>query len=139
VLLLCVVAFALGWGPGAGSVLGFGAGLALDLVPPTDSAVGQWAFVLCVVGYLSGLVRRAGEGSVFVPLAVVAAASAGSTLLYAAMAGLIGDPRVTWPPRSPYVPTGVLYAVILSPFVVSAVLALARRVYGPGAMTRAGR
>ena len=125
-LLLCVVGLALVWGPGPGSVVGFCAGLALDLVPPVDSAVGQWALVLCLLGYACGLVQRAADDSVVVPIVVAAAASAASIVVYAATAGLIGDERVTWPLVAQMVPTGTIYAVVLSPFVVPVVLALAR-------------
>ncbi len=127
-VLLGVVALALRWGPGHGAAVGFGAGLALDLVPPGDGAVGQWALVLTVLGYLAGLAQVAVENSAFVPFPVVAAAAAGSTLMYAGTAGLIGDARVTWGALVELVPSAVVYDVALTPFVVSAVLAVARRV-----------
>ena len=56
--LLVVVAAALVRGPEFAAVLGFAAGLAVDLAPPADRVAGRWALALVVVGYLAGRVRR---------------------------------------------------------------------------------
>lgn len=127
-VLVAVVALALAHGPGFGLVTGFAAGLMVDLVPPADHEIGRWALVLALVGYAAGMARRENRRSAFVPVVVVAAAAAASVLLYAAVGAVIDDPQVTWVAVSALVPSAVLYAVVLSPFVVSAVLALVRRV-----------
>jgi rod shape-determining protein MreD len=126
-VLLVVVATALSGGPTVGLLTGFAAGLALDLVPPADHEVGRWAFVLTVVGYLSGLARAESRRSAFVPLVVVAAAAVGSVLLYAGLGALLDDPNVTWSAATRLLPTAVVYDVVLSAFAVPAVLALSRR------------
>ncbi|NEE52067.1 rod shape-determining protein MreD, partial [Streptomyces sp. SID8455] len=56
-LLLTVLGLAFVYGPVSGSLIGFGAGLLADLAPPADHAAGRYALVLCVIGYLAGLVR----------------------------------------------------------------------------------
>ena len=127
-VLLGVVALALAHGPTFGLVTGFAAGLASDLVPPADHAVGQWTLVLGLVGYAAGLAKGETRRSAFVPVLVVALAAAGSVLLYAGIGALIDDPHVTAAAVTRVAPTAVLYDVVLSPFVVSAVLALVRRV-----------
>src|SRR4051794_37973746 len=53
-VLLVVVAAALAHGSEVGMVLGFGAGLLLDLAPPADHVAGRWALALMVVGYVAG-------------------------------------------------------------------------------------
>lgn len=126
-VLLVVVALALAYGPGFGLVCGFFAGLALDLVPPADHEVGRWALVLTVVGYLAGLAHNETRRSAFVPLVVVAVAAASSVLLYAGLGALLDDPNITWGAVQALLPTVVVYDVVLSAFVVPAVLALARR------------
>ncbi|MDQ1629593.1 MAG: hypothetical protein QOI54_3337 [Actinomycetota bacterium] len=126
-LLVTVVALALAHGPAFGLVTGFCAGLASDLVPPADHAVGRWAFALTVVGYLAGLAKPEIRRSAFVPLIVVSLAAAASVLLYAALGALMGDPHVTWLALSEVLPTAVLYDVVLSPFVVPGVFVLADR------------
>ena len=60
-VLLVVVAAGLAYGSELGLVLGFGAGLLLDLAPPADHYAGRWALALMVVGYVAG--RLGGLGS----------------------------------------------------------------------------
>ena len=127
-VLVVVVALALAHGPGFGLTTGFGAGLAVDLVPPADHEIGRWALVLALLGYAAGLAKEETRRSAVVPVVVVAFAAGISVLLYASLGVLISDPQVTWAAVSELVPTAVLYAVVLSPFVVAAVLALVRRV-----------
>ena len=42
-------------------LVGFAAGLALDLAPPADHLAGRWALALVVVGYVAGRARRDGR------------------------------------------------------------------------------
>lgn len=126
-VLVVVVALAVGYGPRFGAGAGFAAGLASDLVPPADSAAGRWALVFALVGYGAGLVSSRMRRSVLVPVLVVGMAAAVSIVGYAATALLVGDAPVAWNAVNPLVPTGVLYAVVLSAFVVPAVLAVVRR------------
>lgn len=125
--LVVVVALAIGLGPGFGAISGFAAGLGADLVPPADSAIGRWALVLSVVGYAAGMVGSGMRRSVLVPVLVVAVAALGSVLGYAATGAVFGDSPVSWRVVKRLIPTAVLYAVVLSPFIVSAVLAVVRR------------
>jgi rod shape-determining protein MreD len=134
-VLLAVVSLALANGPGFGLVCGFAVGLATDLVPPADHAVGRWALVLTLVGYFAGLAQGETRRSAFVPLFVVALSAAASVLLYAGLGALIDDPHVTWAAVSEILPTAVLYCVVLSAFVVPAVLRLADR-FEPDPMVR---
>ena len=126
-VLLVVVGLALSHGPAYGLVLGFGAGLASDLVPPADHEIGRWAFVLTVVGYLAGAARDDTRRSAFVPLAVVAGAGAGSILLYAGLGALMDDTSITWAAVSRLLPTAVVYDVVLSAFAIPAILMLVHR------------
>jgi rod shape-determining protein MreD len=126
-VLLVVVSLALADGPLTGVVAGFAAGIALDLVPPADHAVGRYAFVLTLVGYLAGLAQDEAERSVVMPFVVVAAAAAGATALYAGIGALFSDFGVDGRTLVGLLPTAVLYDVLLAPFVVPAVRALVRR------------
>ena len=56
-LLLTVLGLALVYGHVGGALVGFAAGLLADLAPPADHAAGRYALVLCVIGYLAGLVK----------------------------------------------------------------------------------
>lgn len=126
-VLVVVVALAVAYGPGLGSMAGFAAGLAADLMPPADSAVGRWALVLGLVGYVAGTASTRMRRSPLLPVLMVAAASALSVVGYAATAVIARNSGASWGVVNRLIPTAVLYAVVLSPFIVSPVLALVRR------------
>src|SRR5258706_6646354 len=86
VVLLCVIAFGMIGGPAAGLITGFCAGLALDLAPPASQLVGQYALVLCLVGYGAGSVRFTVRHSVLLALAAAAAMAALGAALAAGIA-----------------------------------------------------
>ena len=81
--LILVVVAAIDRGPQFGALLGFGAGLLLDLAPPADHVAGRWALALVVVGYLAGRVRQDARSSTLTAVLVVGAASFVGTSLYA--------------------------------------------------------
>ncbi|MFB7913402.1 rod shape-determining protein MreD [Streptomyces sp. NPDC056061] len=128
-LLLVVLALAFVYGHVSGALIGFGAGLLADLVPPADHAAGRYALVLCVIGYLAGLLKpESGRiRSAFVPLAGVAGAAIGSTLLYAVVGALVGDTAARHVGLGSLLFTATLYDLLLAPFVVPLVMAIARR------------
>ena len=128
-LLLVVIGLALAFGPAGGCLAGFSAGLLADLAPPSDHAVGRYALVLCLLGYAAGLLRSsAGRNrSMATPLLVVGAAAFSTTLAYAAVGALVGDTAARHVGLPGLLVTAVLYDVILAPFVVPGVIALARR------------
>ncbi|MEU6080823.1 rod shape-determining protein MreD [Streptomyces sp. NPDC047108] len=128
-MLLVVLALALVYGHTAGCVIGFGAGLLSDLAPPADHAVGRYALVLCVTGYLAGLAKpdtgrvRSATG----PLLVVVGAAIGTTLMYAGVGALVGDTAARQVGVTQLILTASLYDLLLAPFVVPGVMWLARR------------
>ncbi|MEU6276605.1 rod shape-determining protein MreD [Streptomyces populi] len=128
-VLLTVLALALVYGHVGGALIGFGAGLLSDLAPPADHAAGRYALVLCVVGYLAGLARPENGRlkSATGPMAVVVAAAIGSTVLYAGVGALVGDTAARHVGLSSLLVTATLYDLLLAPFVVPVLMALARR------------
>jgi rod shape-determining protein MreD len=128
-LLLTVLGLAMVYGHVTGALIGFGAGLLADLAPPADHAAGRYALVLCVIGYLAGLAKpengrlKSASG----PMAVVVAAALGSTLLYAGVGALVGDTAARHVGIGSLLFTAALYDLLLAPFVVPGVMALARR------------
>ncbi len=126
-VLLVVVATALGRGPEAAAVLGLLAGLMLDLAPPADHAAGRWALALIVVGYLAGRVRQDAAGSAFAAVVTVAACSFVGTSIFAISGLVLGDPGVTVGSVLQVVPISLVYDVLLTPLVLPPVLALLRR------------
>ncbi|MBZ9639652.1 rod shape-determining protein MreD [Streptomyces sp. PSKA30] len=128
-MLLTVLGLALVYGHVGGALIGFGAGLLADLAPPADHAAGRYALVLCVIGYLAGLVKpeNGQVKSATAPMAVVVAAAIGSTLLYAGVGALVGDTAARHVGLPGLLFTAALYDLLLAPFVVPGVMALARR------------
>ncbi|MFE1953283.1 MULTISPECIES: rod shape-determining protein MreD [Streptomyces] len=128
-LLLTVLGLALVYGHVGGALVGFGAGLLADIAPPADHAAGRYALVLCVIGYLAGLAKpdngrlRTASG----PMLVVVAAAVGTTLLYAGVGALVGDTAARHVGLGSLLFTAALYDLLLAPFVVPGVMALARR------------
>lgn len=128
-VLLTVLGLALVYGHVSGALIGFGAGLLSDLAPPADHAAGRYALVLCVTGYLAGLAKpdtgrlRSATG----PMAVVVAAAIGSTLLYAGVGALVGDTAARHVGLVGLLFTAVVYDLVLAPFTVPLIMALARR------------
>jgi rod shape-determining protein MreD len=128
-LLLTVLGLALVYGHVGGALVGFGAGLLADLAPPADHAAGRYALVLCVIGYLAGLAKpETGQlRSATAPMLVVVAAAVGSTLLYAAVGGLVGDTAARHVGLGGLLFTAALYDLLLAPFTVPLIMTLARR------------
>ncbi|MFF4355769.1 rod shape-determining protein MreD [Streptomyces sp. NPDC001604] len=128
-LLLTVLGLALVYGHVGGALVGFGAGLLADLAPPADHAAGRYALVLCVIGYLAGLARPENGRlkSATGPMLVVVAAAIGSTLLYAGVGALVGDTAARHVGLVSLMFSAALYDLLLAPFVVPGIMALARR------------
>src|SRR5215467_6294288 len=106
-VLVVVVAMALASGPLEGAVIGFAAGLAIDIAPPATDLLGQSALVFCLVGYGCGkLGAAAGEA------------------LYALVGLTFGDPDITVHAVRQVLPVAVFYDILLSPFVLYAVARL---------------
>jgi len=142
-VLLMVAALALAGGPMAGVLIGFWAGLALDVAPPGSHFTGQNALVFCLVGYACGLLAddasgdaEQGHTALFEILVTAAAAVCGEAL--AALLGvMLSDPRVTWPAITHVLPAAMVYDVLLCPFVLYAAAA-ALRLAGPREEGRIG-
>ncbi|KPI01011.1 MULTISPECIES: rod shape-determining protein MreD [unclassified Streptomyces] len=128
-VLLTVVALALVYGHLSGAFIGFAAGLLADLAPPADHAAGRYALVLCVIGYTAGLARpdNGRFRSAWGPMMTVVAAAIGSTLLYAGVGALVGDTAARHVGLTGLLFTATLYDLLLAPFTVPFIMALARR------------
>jgi rod shape-determining protein MreD len=144
-VLLVVAALAIAGGPLAGALIGFSAGLALDIAPPGSHLVGQDALVFCLVGYLCGLVAEVptGDGvpeqghTALFEIVVTAAGAVCGEALGALLGVMLSDPRVTWPAVKHVLPVAVIYDVLLAPFVLFAVAAALRLAGSPRERDRA--
>ena len=126
--LLVVVATALVRGPEQAAVLGFVAGVLLDLAPPADHVAGRWALALVIVGYVAGRVRpETGTDLRLTATSVVATVAASSfvgTSVYAISGLLLQDPVVSVGDLLPVILLGVVWDVLLTPLVLPGLMRL---------------
>ncbi len=133
-VLLAVAALALAGGPMLGSLVGFSAGLALDVAPPGSHFVGQDALVFCLIGYLCGLAAEnpASEGvpeqghTALFEIVVTAVGAVCGEALMALLGVMLSDPRVTWSAIKHVLPVAAGYDVVLAPFALYAAAAVLR-------------
>jgi rod shape-determining protein MreD len=128
VALLVVVAAALVRGPQFASLLGFAAGLAVDLAPPADHIAGRWALAFVVVGYLAGRIRtEMAQESRPGPAAVVAAVAASSfiaTSVYAFSGLVLSDPVLEVSAMMTTILVALVFDLLLTPLVMPPVMKL---------------
>lgn len=126
-VLLVVVAAALVRGAQFAMLLGFAAGVLLDLAPPADHVAGRWALALVAVGYVAGRVALDMKPTVTAVLATVAASSFLGTSVFAISGILLRDPPLSVPDLLQVVAASVVWDVVLAPFVLPLVMTMFRR------------
>ncbi len=117
-VLLCVIAIGMTGGPSYGVIVGFGAGLALDLAPPASQLVGQYALVLCLVGYLSGRLRFTLRHSAALALIAAVVLAGLGEALSAVLTLALDTPEVTWTTMTQVLPPSVIYDAVLGPLIL---------------------
>lgn len=121
--LLVVVAAALTINAPSAMLLGFAAGVALDLVPPADHVAGRWALALTVVAFLAARVRQDVKPSATAVVGTVAAASFVGTSIFALTGLLLGESGSV-PDLLLVIGVAVLWDVLLTPFVLPPLMRL---------------
>jgi rod shape-determining protein MreD len=91
-LLLAVVAGIVG-GPRVGALLGFAAGIVLDLF--LETPMGLSALVFCLVGYAVGSIQGGVlRAAWWIPIVTTLVASVAGVLFYAMVATVVGEPHL---------------------------------------------
>lgn len=129
--LIVVVAAAISRGPEFAALLGFGAGLLLDLAPPADHIAGRWALALVLVGYLAGRVRQDARTSPMMAVVLVGAASFVGTSVFAFSGVLLDDGALGIDTMLRVIVISVLWDLMLAPFLIPGLLWLMERVRPP--------
>jgi rod shape-determining protein MreD len=125
--LLVVVAAALTVEAPFALVLGFAAGLTLDLAPPADHIAGRWALALTVAAFLAARVRQDQKPSALAVIGTVAASSFVATSLFALTGVLLKDPTMSISGLLEVVLVAVVWDVLLTPFVLPPLMRLFSR------------
>ena len=115
-VLVLVAAMAMSEGPVRGMVVGFAAGLALDIAPPGSAVFGEYALVFCLAGWaagqLSGLASRSALRTVLMLAGVVAVGEA----LVAGITLALDPSQVSLAQVRAVLPYTIAYDLILVPF-----------------------
>lgn len=125
--LLVVVAAAMTVEAPFALILGFAAGLLLDLAPPADHVAGRWALALTVVAFLTARLRPDSRPSALTVVGTVAAASFVATSLFALTGVILSDPTMTVGGPLEVVLVAVVWDVLLTPFVLPPLMTLFSR------------
>lgn len=125
-VVMGVVCFALADGPAVGAGCGFVAGLLCDAM--AIHPMGRLALILCLMGYVAGLLRFEAIRSRLWALLMVSGAAAIAVVSYAALAKLGGDPDVTARVVGKHMIGALLWTSLLAPFALPPVVAVARRI-----------
>lgn len=128
--LLVVVAAALTVEAPFALVLGFTAGLVLDLAPPADHVAGRWALALTIAAFLAARVRQDVRPSALAVVGTVAAASFAATSIFALSGILLDDPAMSVAGLLEVVLVALVWDVLLTPFVLPPLMKLFSRL-GP--------
>jgi rod shape-determining protein MreD len=121
--LLVVVGAALTVNAPSAMVLGFAAGVALDLAPPADHVAGRWALALTVVAFLAARVRQDVKPTATAVVGTVAAASFVGTSIFALTGLLLGESGSV-PDLLEVIAVAVLWDVLLTPIVLPPLMKL---------------
>lgn len=125
--LLLVIGAALVRGPTYGALVGFAAGLVLDLAPPADHTAGRWALALVIVGYLTGLAKPDGHQTAVGTVVIVACGAFVGTSIYALSGLVLGEQSVSVSSALHVVPLAMGYDVLLTPLVIPLLVLAFRR------------
>jgi rod shape-determining protein MreD len=125
--LLVVVAAALTVEAPFALLLGFAAGLTLDLAPPADHVAGRWALALTIAAFLAARVRQDVKPTALAVVGTVAAASFVATSLFALTGVLLSDPAMSVGGLLEVVLVAVVWDVLLTPFVLPPLMKLFTR------------
>lgn len=125
--LLVVVGSALVRGAQFAMLLGFAAGVLLDLAPPADHVAGRWALALVVVGYVAGRMRPDVRPTATAVVATVAACSFVGTSVFAITGLILRDPVTDVGELLQVVALAVVWDVLLTPLVLPLVLGMFRQ------------
>ena len=125
-LLVVVLALGMAGGPASGAVMGFAAGLLIDLAPPAAGSLGQTAAVYAIAGYLAGnVVLEPGRPELAAMLTIAGLAGA-VVIALPVLSWLLGSPQAAWSEIPFLFATQALYAAVLAMVIVPLVGVLYR-------------
>jgi rod shape-determining protein MreD len=125
--LIVVVAASVARGPQFGAVVGFVAGMLLDLAPPADHVAGRWALALVLVAILAGRVRADARRSPIAGLPTVAVCSFVATSVFALSGVVLGDHALPAGEMMQVILIAVLWDIAVAPLLLPGLMNLFER------------
>jgi len=125
--LVVVVAASLARGTQFGAVVGFVAGLLLDLAPPADHVAGRWALALVLIAILAGRVRADARRSPIAGLATVAVCSFVATSVFALSGVVLGDHALPAGEMMQVIGIALLWDIAVAPLLLPGLMAFFER------------
>ena len=122
--LIVVVAASIARGPQLGAVVGFTAGLLIDLAPPADHVAGRWALALVLVAVLASRVRGDARRSPLAGLTTVAVCSFVGTSIFALSGVVLGDHALPPGEMVQVIGIALLWDLVVAPFALPPLMAL---------------
>jgi rod shape-determining protein MreD len=126
-LLIVVLVLALSAGPLVATVIGFSAGLLVDLAPPASGSLGQTAAIYALAGFVAAHISFAAPGKID-PMTILSIAGLGSAvvLVQLVVGSLLGTITVTWLAVPVLAITQFVYCAILAVVLIPPVALLYR-------------
>src|SRR5680860_828175 len=125
--LVVVVAASIARGAQFGAVVGFVAGLLLDLAPPADHVAGRWALALVLIAILAGRVRADARRSPIAGLATVAVCSFIATSVFALSGVVLGDHGLAAGEMMQVIGIALLWDIAVAPLLLPGLMVLFER------------
>jgi rod shape-determining protein MreD len=125
--LIVVVAASIARGPQFGAVIGFVAGLLLDLAPPADHIAGRWALALVIVAILAGRVRGEARRNPLAAVTTVAVCSFVGTSVFALSGLVLGDHALPVQEMIQVIGISVLWDVVMAPLLLPVLMLVFER------------
>ena len=125
-LLVVVLVLAMAAGPTSGAVMGFAAGVLIDVAPPAAGSIGQTAAIYAIAGFVAGHVPLDPGRPDLTSVGTICGLAAAVFIASALLGWLLGSPEITWSAVPWLLVTQVFYAGVLALAVVPALGVLYR-------------
>lgn len=113
-VLVIALVLAMAAGPGPGAVIGFSAGVLVDVAPPAGGSLGQTAAVYAIAAFVAGhLTLDAGAFDLRSTL-TIAGLTGAVTLALSVTGTVLSSPHVTWSAVPWFVVTSAVYGAVLA-------------------------
>jgi rod shape-determining protein MreD len=117
VVTVTVIAIGFCTGSVRGAIVGFAAGMLLDLTPPSIATLGITALVLVLAGFIAGWFGQDPDRPWWLLAGFSSLVCAGTVLVGTIVGGIVGDPHITWSRVPDILISEFLYGAVLGAII----------------------